>query len=224
MPPEERKRRCREANKRYRETHSEQCRAYRQAYQAKRKPTDKQRAHRREYMTRYLKAYYELHKTEQLAIQHAKYHADIEAARLRSRTRSKKAYAIDPAKQLARSHKYLATENGRNKFQERYKETVHARNKRLREWKRRHPDRVSVDHARRRATRMSAMPPWTNAKDMRAVYKQAQRLTADTGIKHHVDHIVPLRGKTVCGLHVVWNLQVLTETENCRKSNKLIAA
>ena len=55
---------------------------------------------------------------------------------------------------------------------------------------------------------------------MRAIYQQAAQLTAETGIKHEVDHIVPLAGKLVSGLHWEGNLQILTKSANGAKWNK----
>ena len=70
----------------------------------------------------------------------------------------------------------------------------------------------------------NATPKWLtkdHRDQIREVYLSARTATNQTGIKHVVDHIVPLCSRVVCGLHVPWNLQVLTHIENSVKSNRL---
>lgn len=62
-----------------------------------------------------------------------------------------------------------------------------------------------------------ATPSWADRDAMELLYIEARGLTATTGIKHEVDHIIPLQGKKVCGLHVSWNLRVITKAANIRK-------
>lgn len=71
----------------------------------------------------------------------------------------------------------------------------------------------------RRAAEVSATPKWADRRAIESFYIAAQFLSTETGIKHSVDHICPLRGATVCGLHVADNLRVLAHTENCSKQN-----
>ena len=68
--------------------------------------------------------------------------------------------------------------------------------------------------AKRRAQKLRAIPPWADLKKIRELYKEAKRL----GMV--VDHIIPLQGQLVCGLHVETNLQLLTASENSQKHNK----
>ncbi len=89
-----------------------------------------------------------------------------------------------------------------------------------RAWRKLNKAVVQQYGAKRRAMIKQAMPVWANVDDIIAVYKQSVLRTQETGIPHHVDHIVPLGGDTVCGLHVAWNLQVLEGAENMRKGNR----
>lgn len=57
--------------------------------------------------------------------------------------------------------------------------------------------------------------------EIREIYDQCAALNRRDPGSHHVDHIVPIQGDTVCGLHVPWNLRVITAQENTRKGNKL---
>lgn len=75
--------------------------------------------------------------------------------------------------------------------------------------------------ARRKAKKLQATPEWADRKAIRAFYVEARALSERTGVKHEVDHIIPLQGATVCGLHVPCNLQVIPRTENRRKATKL---
>jgi 5-methylcytosine-specific restriction endonuclease McrA len=73
--------------------------------------------------------------------------------------------------------------------------------------------------------KINATPAWLTKEDhvqIQELYEIAQAFKLYTGQQYHVDHIVPLQGKNVCGLHVPWNLQVLEASENIRKSNKLL--
>lgn len=74
----------------------------------------------------------------------------------------------------------------------------------------------------RRAKKLQATPKWaeTEQKEIEALYREAARLQEETGTKYHVDHIIPLQSDLVCGLHCLANLQILTQTENNKKSNK----
>jgi len=84
------------------------------------------------------------------------------------------------------------------------------------EMKERHRSNVKAYKARK--TRQ--MPLWVDQRDIDAFYASAIAKTELTGIPHHVDHIVPLGGKQVSGLHVPWNLRVITAAENLAKGNR----
>lgn len=68
--------------------------------------------------------------------------------------------------------------------------------------------------------RRTVRPAWASAGAIRAVYDEARRLTRETGVAHHVDHIIPLRGEFVSGLHVAENLRAIPAAENLRKRNR----
>ena len=74
--------------------------------------------------------------------------------------------------------------------------------------------------AKRSSSRVKATPSWFDRARVDELYLQAYELEILTGIKWHVDHIVPLQSKLVCGLHWHGNMQVITGSENQSKSNR----
>lgn len=145
----------------------------------------------------------------------------------------KEDWAIDNKRRAEKPKSDAAKAAGR-RYYEKNKEAVKARaNARPKEevtqYKRLHKERnpeyyKALTSVRKRRHR-NATPKWLGAEEklaMRKLYLQAMDLTRLTGERYVVDHIVPLLSDEVCGLHVPWNLRVITQEENLRKSNKLL--
>lgn len=84
---------------------------------------------------------------------------------------------------------------------------------RLKEWKSANPNKVLAGAKARNHKVRTATPAWADMNKIREIYRKCPE-------GHHVDHVIPLNGKLVCGLHVENNLQYLSESENLSKSNK----
>lgn len=88
-------------------------------------------------------------------------------------------------------------------------------------WGQRYPEKVRAKRAIRRLAQRQACPPWADKQAIANVYAEAVRLSSEMGIPFEVDHIIPIRGENVCGLHVHWNLRAIPAADNHRKGNRI---
>lgn len=121
-----------------------------------------------------------------------------------ARAAARRRYASNHAKATEKRRRWRATNP------ERYREIS-------RVWKSSNRGKVREADARRRAIKRQQAPPWSERKAVEAFY-------AACPAGFHVDHIIPLAGKTVRGLHVLANLQYLPAKANLMKSNRFLAA
>lgn len=95
--------------------------------------------------------------------------------------------------------------------------------KKVREISRRHAKSHAAQYAakamKRYTAKLKRTPKWANLKLIEKFYIEAERLTKETGIQHQVDHIIPLQGEIVSGLHVEINLRVIPKIDNLKKGN-----
>ena len=92
-------------------------------------------------------------------------------------------------------------------------------------WRQENKDKNTAKSNRYRASKIKATPSWLTEeqhKQIESFYWLANLQKELTDDSYHVDHIIPLKGKTVCGLHVPWNLQLLKATDNIKKGNRLV--
>ena len=93
------------------------------------------------------------------------------------------------------------------------------------EYKKLNPAKANANKAKRKAAKLQRTPKWLTAIDferIRTQYQLAEILTKLHNKSWHVDHIIPLQGKIVSGLHVPSNLQVIRGSENCSKQNTFV--
>ena len=95
------------------------------------------------------------------------------------------------------------------------------------QYKKQNPAKVLADTVKRRAAKMQRTPKWLTADDawmLEQAYELAILRTKLFGFSWHVDHIIPLQGKTVSGLHVPTNVQVIPWRDNVAKANRFVLA
>ena len=106
-----------------------------------------------------------------------------------------------------------------------YQKALDNNKHRVKKFARKNPAKIAAKTMKYHAEKLKRTPPWLTKehfKQMENVYLHAKIAEDFIGEKHDVDHIEPLRGKDICGLHVPWNLQVITALENKKKGNRRV--
>jgi len=91
------------------------------------------------------------------------------------------------------------------------------------EWQKNNKGKVNANTALRHTSKMQRTPKWLSKADklkIKCLYQVAAMYSRESGQSWHVDHIVPLQGEGVSGLHVPWNLRVIPGVDNMRKNNR----
>jgi phage gp46-like protein len=153
------------------------------------------------------------------------YHSDVENKKAERRAYYRKRMEADPE---FHHRKYWAdVERNRQICRDYYKQNREKLIAKVSEYARKNPGKANATKKKYKLAKRNACPPWVYSsrelcEKIEYYYNEAKRLGSVTGEVYHVDHIVPLQGESVCGLHVPWNLQVLTASENCSKQNRLV--
>ena len=130
--------------------------------------------------------------------------------------------------QRARTAKWIAKKDNRQKKLEMEKARYQANREKKAKYAKKYYEENKGDYyirrGKARAARLQRTPPWADMSAIAEFYVEAKRLEELTGIQFHVDHIVPLQGELVSGLHVPANLQLLPAHENLSKSNSFEVA
>jgi hypothetical protein len=151
-----------------------------------------------------------------------------ERYKIGNRLRTRAAYHRNREDRLARAK--ASRKRHLDKYLERGR-AHYAANKNNEEWRqkrraavarhlKKYPERHCAKQNARRAMKLQAMPKWLTQKqraEIKALYRKARELSTTTLFQWHVDHIIPLNGTNICGLHVPWNLQLLPAEINSSK-------
>ena len=193
-------------------------RAYQAKYRAEHRQTAREyhlewRQERREYLRAKSRRYYTENRERAAETQKQYYEANRE--RIRERQRQ---YHAENREQRREYLKRYAEVHGsrllryRKRYREDNRDLIRSRQA---DYRKRNLKKLIADAAARRARQMRATPPWANSDAIKQIYENCPK-------GQHVDHIVPLKSKLVCGLHVETNLQYLPASLNSQKNNKFI--
>lgn len=133
-----------------------------------------------------------------------------------------KEYIQSNVKKYFEQNKEMILEKRKKSYLEKYKLESEKFKERSRQWLKRNKDYSCFKRKLRECRKQMAIPLWADLNKIKIYYQNAKLLTEVTGEKYHVDHIIPLNGRNVCGLHWEGNLQILPASMNIRKSNKTI--
>jgi hypothetical protein len=112
----------------------------------------------------------------------------------------------------------------RKQSRDNYRKNSEKYKERTAKYRKENSDKVRFWNANRKSRVKKATPKWLTKEHKAEIlnfYIKAKELEEKTGKKHHVDHVYPLQGLYCSGLHVPWNLQILTAEDNLKKSNKI---